>query len=67
MSIGGILILLIGLGCYFTPMIVALMRQHKNSAAIIVVNIFTGWTGIGWVVALAWACTSSDSVQRNAQ
>lgn len=27
------------------------------TAAIFVVNLFLGWTLIGWVVALAWAVT----------
>lgn len=38
---------------YFIPSIVG--RKKKNSTAIIVVNLFLGWTVIGWIVALAWA------------
>ena len=40
---------------YFIPTIVAANRQHRNLAAIAVVNLFAGWTLIGWVGALAWA------------
>jgi|TARA_Y100000310_G_scaffold270565_1_gene284495 hypothetical protein len=40
---------------YFVPTLVAVMRDHKNKSAIIVLNIFTGWTFIGWVVSLVWA------------
>lgn len=40
---------------YFVPTIVALSRGHSSTAAIIVVNVFLGWTFVGWVGALAWA------------
>jgi cytochrome c biogenesis protein CcdA len=45
------------LALYFIPTIVAARRQHKNGRAIMVLNIFTGWTFIGWVAALVWAFT----------
>ncbi len=38
---------------YFLPSIVG--RKKKNFGSILVLNIFLGWTFIGWVVALAWA------------
>ena len=40
---------------YFAPSIVALIREHHNKAPIIVINLFLGWTFLGWVVALAMA------------
>lgn len=40
---------------YFLPSIIAGKRGHRNGAAIGIVNLFLGWTLIGWVVALAWA------------
>ncbi len=40
---------------YFLPTIIALVRFHRNSAAVSIVNLFLGWTLIGWVVALAWS------------
>jgi hypothetical protein len=43
---------------YFAPAIVASRRRHRNGIAILVLNIFLGWTLIGWVGALVWACTS---------
>ena len=45
---------------YFIPTIVALIRGKKNKGSIIVVNVFLGWSVIGWVVALAWACGSDE-------
>lgn len=44
---------------YFVPWMVAKKRQHMNENAIAVLNLFLGWTFIGWVVALVWACTSN--------
>ena len=53
------LALLILAALYFAPAIVALMRRHRQSAAIIVLNVFLGWTLIGWVVALVWAVAAT--------
>lgn len=44
---------------YFIPSAVAIGREHRNAGAIIVLNIFLGWTFLGWVVALVWASTSN--------
>lgn len=50
-----ILLLLISLFIYFSPTIVAASRQKQNVMAIGILNLFLGWTFIGWVVALVWA------------
>ena len=42
---------------YFVPTIVAAASKHHNTTAIFVLNLFLGWTLIGWVAALVWACT----------
>jgi hypothetical protein len=46
---------------YFVPSIVAVIREMPNKGSTIVVNVFLGWTFIGWVVALAMACGRKDS------
>jgi hypothetical protein len=38
---------------FFLPTIIAMFRQKSNVGPIIVINLFLGITGIGWVVALA--------------
>ncbi|MGD0189537.1 MAG: superinfection immunity protein [Rhizomicrobium sp.] len=43
---------------YFAPLIVALARGHQQTGAIFVINFFLGWTLIGWVVAMAMACSA---------
>lgn len=40
---------------YFIPSIIAYQKRKANRAAILAVNVFLGWTFVGWVVALVWA------------
>jgi T4 superinfection immunity protein len=40
---------------YFLPTTVAAIRKLSNQGSLFVVNLFLGWTFIGWVVALAMA------------
>ena len=44
-----------GLIVYLLPSIVGTGRQVVDLGTVMVVNIFLGWTGIGWIVALALA------------
>jgi hypothetical protein len=43
---------------YFFPTIVALLRDHHKLSAIAVLNFLLGWTFLGWVAALVWACAA---------
>jgi len=43
---------------YFMPAIIAAIRGHRNSGAIFVLNLFTGWSILGWVASLIWAFTN---------
>jgi hypothetical protein len=56
-----LLVLLIVLSIYFVPTIVALVRKVKNAAAIIILNVFLGWTFLGWVGSLVWALTAQKN------
>lgn len=40
---------------YFMPTFVAQTRKHVNKNAIFMVNLFTGWTGLGWFGAMIWS------------
>lgn len=51
--------LVVALLIYFTPTFVAVKRDHRNVASITVVNLFLGWSLIGWVIALAWAFSAN--------
>jgi uncharacterized membrane protein len=46
------------LAIYFLPWIIASKREHHQHGAIAVINIFLGWTFVGWVIALAMACSA---------
>jgi hypothetical protein len=47
------------LAIYLIPAIVACCRKHRNRLAIVIANIFLGWTFLGWVGSLVWACTNN--------
>jgi len=40
---------------YFLPSIIALARSKRDTLAIFLLNLFLGWSVIGWIVALVWA------------
>ena len=52
--------LLIGAEVYFLPTFIALMARRRNCGSIFIVNLLAGWTVIGWVIALVWACVKSS-------
>ncbi len=52
------IILLVSLVVYFVPCFIALVRDHEQQGPIIMICLFTGWTGIGWLVALVWSFSS---------
>ena len=43
------------LALYFLPTFYAYHRKHKNVEAILILNLFAGWTFIGWLIALIWS------------
>ncbi|MEV0450253.1 superinfection immunity protein [Streptomyces sp. NPDC050600] len=43
---------------YFVPTVVAVVRSVPNRGSVIVINVFLGWTVLGWIVALAMAARS---------
>lgn len=45
-------------GLYFIPTILGILRRHHNVGAILLLNLFLGWTFVGWVAALVWAATT---------
>jgi branched-subunit amino acid transport protein AzlD len=47
------------LALYLLPFIIAKTRKHRNAAAIGVLNLLLGWTVLGWIGALVWACTDN--------
>jgi hypothetical protein len=54
-----IIISLIFLFIYFVPAIIG--SDKKHSAGIAILNLFLGWTFIGWAIALIWAVSSEKN------
>lgn len=46
---------------YLIPTILAGYRDHPSYAAILWLNLLTGWTGIGWFIAFIWSLTGRSS------
>lgn len=40
---------------YVTPVFIAVVRKHRYSSAIGLINFLLGWTVVGWVAAIIWA------------
>lgn len=50
-----ILLIVLIFAIYFLPTLISFLRQHKNKLAIFLLNLFLGWTVLGWVVSLVWS------------
>lgn len=48
---------------YWLPTIVALVRQTRSALGVALVNLFLGWTVIGWFVALIMALAADNRPQ----
>ena len=53
-----LIIIVVSLFLYFLPTVIG--WRKRNATAIFVLNLFLGWTFIGWIVALVWACTQDS-------
>lgn len=51
-------IVLLG-GIYFIPAILG--RKKRQHMSIFLLNLFLGWTFLGWIGALIWALSKDDS------
>jgi hypothetical protein len=47
---------------YMLPTYEAWKNEHPNLAAIALVDLFLGWTVLGWVVAIVWAFRKPEPV-----
>ncbi len=56
-------IVAVALAVYFAPTLLALHRKVTNTGSVLVINLFLGWTLIGWVVALAMAARTVKTAE----
>lgn len=55
---GIVLVILIAFEIYFLPSTISFNRDQPNKFAILALNLFMGWTLIGWVVCIVWSLTA---------
>lgn len=53
--------ILFGIPLYLLPTIIALMRRNRI-AETLVINLFLGWTLVGWVFAMVMAVSSKTKI-----
>ena len=51
-----------GFVLYFLPTIIAAIKSKRDIVAILLLNLFLGWSVIGWIVALVWAAKNDVPV-----
>lgn len=55
----GLIVIIILLGIYLLPTIIAFSRGHASKLAIALINIFLGWLLLSWFIALIWSLADS--------
>src|SRR5262249_51267382 len=50
---------------YVLPTLVAIRRHDQHAFDIAVLDIFVGWTIVGWAAALIWSLIDSTNSKRN--
>ncbi|MFI5024224.1 MAG: superinfection immunity protein [Alphaproteobacteria bacterium] len=58
----------LGAAVAYIPTFIAYARGHRKQTSILIINLFLGWTIIGWIAALIWALTGRNATdaQRSA-
>lgn len=56
MSFTGLMFIIGSIALYILPSIIASQKDKKNKDAITILNLLIGWTVIGWIISLVWAC-----------
>ena len=65
--LGNWFVWIISILLYFLPSFIAASRKHNNFTPIFIINFFTGFTLIGWFVALVWSFTDNVKKDNKAQ
>ena len=59
------LIILIGVLIYFAPSVIAMIRNHDQKSKIVLINMFLGWTAVGWIGTFIWAIFFNKDEREN--
>jgi len=60
-----VLFAVLGIAVYFFPALVAFHGGKRNRGAILVLNLFLGWTLLGWVGSLIWAMVAPREISQS--
>lgn len=55
-----LILIFLSLVLYFLPALIAYYNNDKNTIWIFVLTLITGWTSLGWILALFWAILERD-------
>ena len=57
--------IIILIAIYFIPTLIAFDKKAKSPAQVLIVNLFLGWTLLGWVIALVMAFNKKPTKDNN--
>jgi Superinfection immunity protein len=61
---GLMVLVVLAVSLYMLPAICAWQRGHPQTMAIAILDLFLGWSILGWVLALVWAATAIKDADR---
>ncbi|ETD27840.1 superinfection immunity protein [Helicobacter canis] len=50
-----VLIIIASIFIYFLPSLIAMFSHHRDRFLILIINVFFGWSVLGWFIALIWS------------
>ncbi|MBV9656086.1 MAG: superinfection immunity protein [Acetobacteraceae bacterium] len=59
----GIILILAGVSIYLLPFSIGCRRKLSSLGALFFVNVFFGWTLLGWFACLIWAAAGATKAQ----
>ena len=62
-SLGVSIIFLTCMAMYFLPSIIAFIRNHPHRIAILILNLITGATVVGWIASFIWAFIDKHAIK----
>lgn len=54
-TIGTIFLIIVCIAIYFLPYLIAIRKKSERQTQIGLLNLFLGWTFIGWIIFLVMA------------
>lgn len=60
----GVLIIIGIVVFYMLPTVIAHLRNHESCSSVAILNVMFGWTVLGWLAVLIYACAGSQKVSQ---